>query len=92
MPLFDYKCGSCNSEFEGLHKYDDAVPCKFCGASTKKLPTVAAFKITGHRAANGYGLNFIDTPSFNQQTGESSGYSFSGTKVDTKAIDYHDRA
>jgi putative FmdB family regulatory protein len=92
MPLYDYKCGSCGVTFEGLYKYEDDVPCCICGAGTKKLPSASCIKIKGFRDANGYGLKYIDTPSFNQNTGESSGYSFSPTKVITKAIDHCDRA
>jgi len=92
MPLYDYKCGSCGETFEGLYKFKDDVPCRKCGAMTKKLPTVASFKITGLRAANGYGLKYIDSPGCNPVTGETSGHSFSSSKVDVVPIDHHDRA
>jgi len=92
MPLYDYECGSCQHTFEGLYKFDDNVPCRKCGATTFKLPSASCIKIKGFRDANGYGMKFIDTPGHNKETGENSGYSFSPTKVSTKAIDHHDRA
>jgi len=92
MPLYDYECGSCKNVFEGLYKFNEAVPCNKCGAMTTKLPTVASFKITGLRAANGYGLRYIDSPGRNPVTGETSGHSFSSSGVDTVPIDHSDRA
>lgn len=92
MPLYDYECPACLHTFEGLYKFEDDVPCRNCGAQTYKLPTIASFKIKGFRAASGYGLNFIDTPSRNRETNETSGHTFSSSKVETKAIDHHDRA
>jgi putative FmdB family regulatory protein len=86
MPLYDYYCGACGHKFEGLYKHDDVVPCEKCGAQTNKGPGHASFKIVGHRAANGYGLNWIDTPG--RIEGElAHGYSFTSNKGG-KAVDH----
>ena len=92
MPLYDYECGACGNTFEGLYKFEEDVPCNKCGAMTKKLPTNASFIMTGHRAASGYGLHYVDSPGKNPRTGDKSGHSFTSSKVNTVPIDHTDRA
>jgi putative FmdB family regulatory protein len=79
MPLFDYECTSCQEVSEQMQSGDCEVSvCSKCGASARKLPSCASIKIKGLRAANGYGLKFIDTPGKSKITGEESGYSYNG--------------
>jgi len=35
MPIYEYKCGSCEAEFEFLHRGDEKANCPECGS--KKL-------------------------------------------------------
>jgi putative FmdB family regulatory protein len=82
MPLYDYNCPACKHTFEGLHKYEEDIPCEKCGAQTIKGVGHPCFKIVGLRAANGYGLKYIDTPG--RIEGElSHGYSFTSNKGGT---------
>jgi putative FmdB family regulatory protein len=92
MPLFDYECTSCGHVQELLvpSNLDTDIPCSKCGAQSKKLPSVASFKIKGLRAANGYGLKFMDTPGKDAKTQEESGYSYTSTKGNT--IDHNQGA
>lgn len=44
MPIFEYRCESCNTKFEVLHRtsqYEDEVVCPSCGSKNyKKLFSV----------------------------------------------------
>jgi putative FmdB family regulatory protein len=44
MPIFDYSCCECGSEFESLTlRNDEAVLCPECGSGTVERVTVALF-------------------------------------------------
>jgi len=50
MPIYQYKCGECDHQFEALQKMSDAklVDCPNCNAAAlKKQVTAAAFKLKG---------------------------------------------
>jgi len=85
MPLYTYRCNSCGKDFEGLHKYDEMIPCQHCGAMStgKVIGGAPSFRIKGFRAQNSYGRKFIDTPGINPKTGEENGYSFTSNKGGT---------
>lgn len=77
MPLFDYKCVGCEETFESLQPSDrDVIFCPKCKqiAAIRQL-SAPSFRMTGSRAANGYGAKFIDTPGRHGGVW-SSGYSF----------------
>ena len=50
MPLFEYKCESCNKHYDALQKYGDIVliTCPYCKEDTlKKLFSAPQFTLTG---------------------------------------------
>ena len=49
MPLYEYKCKSCEKTFEALQKIN-AEPlseCRFCGGQVEKLISVSSFQFKG---------------------------------------------
>ena len=45
MPVYEYRCTSCDTEFEALRSMaeaDKATACLHCGANSQKLPSVFA--------------------------------------------------
>ena len=47
MPIYEYWCASCNTEFEQLRPMSQAsepAPCPTCGTASEKLPSVFASK------------------------------------------------
>lgn len=39
MPLYDFRCGDCDHNFEALQKSGERVPCEACGSTfTAKMP------------------------------------------------------
>jgi putative FmdB family regulatory protein len=50
MPIYEYRCQTCNHELEALQKISDPVlvECPSCGASElKKRVSAAAFRLNG---------------------------------------------
>ena len=50
MPFYEYRCGSCNHEFEAMQKMSDAPlsDCPSCGqAELVKLVSAAGFRLKG---------------------------------------------
>ncbi len=50
MPIYEYRCDSCNHEFEKLQKIADPPPaeCPECGAADiRKLVSAAGFRLKG---------------------------------------------
>ena len=55
MPIYEYKCDSCNHIFEKLvFKDEDNVLCEKCKKETHKVMSTANFEIKGFNAENGY--------------------------------------
>ena len=47
MPIYEYWCAGCNTEFEQLRPMSQAsepAPCPTCGTASEKLPSVFASK------------------------------------------------
>lgn len=42
MPLFQYKCASCQAKFEAFSREDEPVTCVACGATAVKKEILAA--------------------------------------------------
>jgi putative FmdB family regulatory protein len=58
MPMYEYKCESCNNQFELRQKFSDppASECPQCGGQVTKLISSAAFALKGGGWYNeGYG-------------------------------------
>jgi putative FmdB family regulatory protein len=91
MPLFDYRCPLCDhQEFNTLvSKHDETVVCPVCHVPMTKLMAAASFKIKGFRAANGYGMKFIDTYGKSPVNGTETGCSFTSNRGAT--LDHNQR-
>lgn len=49
MPIYEYKCKKCGSEFEVFHKMSDSdvKSCKFCRGPVNKLISLSSFQLQG---------------------------------------------
>ena len=49
MPLYEYRCTSCNRLTEALQRFDDPplAVCPHCGGELKKLLSAPAFQLKG---------------------------------------------
>ncbi|HQI81855.1 MAG TPA: zinc ribbon domain-containing protein [Deltaproteobacteria bacterium] len=49
MPIYEYKCLKCNSEFEAMQKFSDAPlnKCPTCGGKAKRLISRSSFQLKG---------------------------------------------
>jgi putative FmdB family regulatory protein len=48
MPLYDFKCISCDHIFEVVQKYSDDAPfCETCNKKTKKIISSTTFILKG---------------------------------------------
>jgi putative FmdB family regulatory protein len=49
MPIYEYKCKKCGSEFEVFQKISeaDAKSCKFCHGPVNKLMSLSSFHLQG---------------------------------------------
>ena len=49
MPMYEYKCESCDNQFELRQKFSDppATDCPQCGGKVNKLISSAAFALKG---------------------------------------------
>jgi putative FmdB family regulatory protein len=49
MPMYEYKCQSCENQFELRQKFSDlpATECPACGGAVTKLISHAAFTLKG---------------------------------------------
>lgn len=54
MPLFEYKCKSCNHVFDELAKFEDKIKCPLCKKATEKLIATQNRAVFIHRQGNFY--------------------------------------
>jgi len=49
MPIYEYRCMKCNSEFEVMQKFSDAPlsKCPSCGGKAKRLISRSYFQLKG---------------------------------------------
>lgn len=49
MPMYEYKCESCDNQFELRQKFSDppATECPACGGAVSKLISSASFALKG---------------------------------------------
>lgn len=44
MPLYEYRCGGCDTTIEVLQKFEDDAPsCEICGRKLKKIISLSTF-------------------------------------------------
>ena len=58
MPLYEFRCDSCEKEIEMLKKMDEKRPkCSVCGRSMVRLMSTTTFVLNGRNwAKDNYGL------------------------------------
>lgn len=49
MPIYEYRCASCEKEFEVIQKFSDPPikKCEHCGGKVEKLISSSAFHLKG---------------------------------------------
>lgn len=49
MPMYEYRCNSCNNQFELRQKFSDppAEKCPACGGAVQKMISQTAFSLKG---------------------------------------------
>lgn len=65
MPLYEYRCNSCNDTFELRQKFSDppASACPSCGGAVEKLISQSGFALKGDGwYGDGYGNSKPSTP------------------------------
>jgi putative FmdB family regulatory protein len=56
MPLYDYRCPACNTQFEARHGFHAPTPaCPACGAVPQRIITTAPAQLNGMVASAGHG-------------------------------------
>jgi putative FmdB family regulatory protein len=66
MPIYEYRCNSCNIQFELRQKFSDppAEKCPKCGGTVHKLVSAASFSLKGGGwYGDGYGAKVESTNS-----------------------------
>lgn len=66
MPIYEYRCNSCNIQFELRQKFSDpsADKCPECGGTVRKLVSSASFSLKGSGwYGDGYGAKTEPTKS-----------------------------
>ena len=88
MPIYEYRCDSCDTNFDAIQKFSDAplTECRACGASgIRKLLSAPAFRLKG---GGWYETDFkkdkqrniVKSDGDGGKSGGSSGSSDSGSK------------
>lgn len=64
MPMYEYRCQSCNHQFELRQKFSDApaTECPQCGGKIEKLISQTAFSLKGSGWFNSASCPKTDTP------------------------------
>jgi len=91
MPIYEYKCESCDHQFEKLVRISaDAPPCEVCGAKVKKLVSAAGFILKGggwykdHYGLKG-GASSSSSTSESSSGGSASGEGSSSSSSDASS-------
>jgi putative FmdB family regulatory protein len=75
MPIYEYRCNSCNIQFELRQKFTDppADKCPKCGGTVHKLVSAASFSLKGAGwYGDGYGAK-IETTKSEGDTADGAG-------------------
>lgn len=81
MPIYEYRCNSCNNQFELRQKFSDplADKCPKCGGTVHKLVSATSFSLKGAGwYGDGYGAK--------TETTKSEGGSADGTGATTEVV------
>lgn len=72
MPLYEYKCESCELQFEVRQKFSDdpVTECKECGGSVTKLISQGGFALKG---SGWYQQGYSSQPACSSSAGEACG-------------------
>jgi len=64
MPMYEYRCQSCNHQFELRQKFSDApaTECPQCGGTVEKLISQTAFSLKGEGWFNASSCPKTDAP------------------------------
>lgn len=94
MPLYEYRCESCDRTFEVMQKFSDAplTSCDVCGAPVERLLSAPALQfkgsgwyITDYARAGQSQAKSNGAPPETNGKGESKADSKTETKTETKA-------
>lgn len=83
MPIYEYRCMKCNSEFEAMQRFSDAPlsTCPSCGGKAKRLISRSSFQLKGSgwyltdyakKGSPGAGSESSDAPSDSKPAASSS--------------------
>lgn len=61
MPLFDFRCQSCQHVFEAFSKYDDRPSCPLCQSGTEKIWIGRSTAIVPDGVPGGFVIENLDT-------------------------------
>ena len=81
MPIYEYRCNSCNIQFELRQKFSDppADNCPECGGTVRKLVSAASFSLKGSGwYGDGYGAK--------TEPSESEGDTVGGAGATTEVV------
>ncbi|HBA71560.1 MAG: hypothetical protein A2X82_09800 [Geobacteraceae bacterium GWC2_55_20] len=81
MPIYEYRCNSCNIQFELRQKFSDppADKCPKCGGTVRKLVSAASFSLKGSGwYGDGYGAK--------TEPSESEGDTVGGAGATTEVV------
>ena len=76
MPVYEYRCDTCNSQFDLRQKFSDppADKCPKCGGAVSKLVSAASFSLKG---GGWYGDGYVDKA----EPAKSEGDTTAGTEA-----------
>lgn len=80
MPIYEYRCNSCNIQFELRQKFSDpsADKCPECGGTVRKLVSAASFSLKG---SGWYGDGYGAKPEPTASEGDTAGGAGATTEV-----------
>lgn len=81
MPIYEYRCNTCNNQFELRQKFSDppADFCPKCGGTVRKIVSSTSFSLKG---AGWYGDGYGKKTESSKSEGEKA----VGTEVATEAV------
>ncbi len=64
MPMYDYRCSACRTEFDKIVSYEsrDLVSCPSCGSSAQRKVSWFSFKMANPFTKDGEGFTSVKYP------------------------------